>query len=61
MKFSELLTEAKKKKKKKKKAKKRKPKNMYTNPPGVGFGGWYWGVGGVPMDTGSDGGDGGGE
>lgn len=57
MKVVEILLE--KKTKKKKKA--RKSKSMYSGTsfrtPVGGFGGWYYGV---PMDTGSGEGDGGG-
>ena len=58
MKVVEILLE---KKTKKKKARKSKAKNMYSSTsfrtPVGGFGGWYYGV---PMDTGSGEGDGGG-
>lgn len=60
MKIVDILLE---KKTKKKKAKKHKTKNMYSSSyrsPVIGFGSWYW-SGGVPMDAGADGGDGGGD
>lgn len=61
MKVPEILTEKKKAKKKKRKT---KVNNMYSfRTPVGGFGAWYWGVGGVPVDTGTSdgGGDGGGD